>query len=50
VSEELKLNKLTEVVRIVICLFEVHDWNLGRALAIITDVLVVFCGLKQTPE
>jgi len=49
-SEELKLNKLTEVVRILICLLEVWNWNLGQALAKLTDVFVVFYGLKQTPE
>jgi hypothetical protein len=50
VSEELKLNKLTEAVRLLICLLEVHNWNLGQALVTLTDVFVVFCGLKQTSE
>jgi hypothetical protein len=47
---ELELNKLTEVVRILICLFEVHNWNLDQAVAVLTDVFVIFYGLKQTTE
>jgi hypothetical protein len=49
VSEELKLNNLTEVVRFLIWLLEVLDRNLGQALATLTVVFVVFYGLKQTP-
>jgi hypothetical protein len=46
VSEELKLNNLTEVVRFLIWLLEVLDRNLGQALATLTVVFVVFDGLK----